>query len=125
MDRPAKLTTATVAEAQSTAYAAYQIDSGESVIATVPLSQEELAAYRRHPDTFFGVELNASKSINTPMELFDFFLAGYRDTPKERLLELMVNHPNIGEFQTLPKEDLTEIFAEQCVLSALQHGGLT
>jgi hypothetical protein len=119
-ERPGKLTTATVVVEQSMAYVVHLLASGESIIGTVPLSPEELAAYRRHPETFFGVELPISKRSETPMELFDFFLEGYRDTPKERLLELMANHRDIGELMTLSKQDLNEIYAERCVYSALQ-----
>lgn len=121
IERPGKLTTATVVEEQSLAFAAYLLDNGQSVIGSVPLSPEEIAAYRRHPDTFFGVEIPAPRRAETLMELFDFFMGGYRDTPKERLLELMAAHPDIAELTALSKADLTEIYAERCAWSALQQ----
>lgn len=121
VERPGKLTSATVAEDQSVAFLAHHLDNGESVIGTVPLSPEELAAYKRHPDTFFGVEVKAPRKAQTPLELFDFFMDGYKDTPKERLLEFMAGHPDIEELRTLSKEDLTEIYAERCVNSMFQE----
>lgn len=122
VERSGTLTSATVDEAKSIAYAAYQLNNGESVICTVPLSQEELAAYRRHPDTFFGVEIRASRGgIKTSLDLFYFFLDGFKGAPKERLLELMAQHPDFDKLKGLSQEDLAEIYAEGCANSVLQQ----
>ncbi len=120
VERPAKLITATVANEQSIAYASYQLDTGESIIGTVPLSPEEVAAYRRHPDTFFGVELKVPRKIKTPMDLFYFFMEGYKNTSRERLLEMMSTHADIEQLRDLPKEDVIEIYCERCVNAAFQ-----
>ncbi|HEM7803750.1 TPA: SEC-C domain-containing protein [Burkholderia cenocepacia] len=120
--RPGKLTSATVDEAQSIVFGAFQFDTGESVICTAPLSPEELAAYRRHPDTFFGVEIKVSRGgIKTPLELFYFFLEGFIDLPKERLLEVLAQHPDINKLKEFSREDLVEIYAEGCANAVLQQ----
>lgn len=125
VERPGKLTSATVNEAESKAYVAHLLDNGEAVIGTVPLTPEELAAYRRHPDTFFGVEMKATRKAETPLEFFDFIMDGYRDTPKERLLEFMADNPDIEELKTMSKEDLTEIYAERCTWSVMRQSEKT
>lgn len=112
-DRPGKLTTACVNERESTVYAAYHLDNGESVIVTHPLSEGELAAYKRHPDTFFGAKINPSRKIETPMEAFDFFLNLYRTAPREKLLEHMANQPDIESLRSLSQEDLAEVCSER------------
>ncbi|HEY6897280.1 MAG TPA: hypothetical protein VI279_08455, partial [Rhodocyclaceae bacterium] len=122
VERPGKLTSATVVEAESKAYLIHQLDSGESIIGTAPLTPEELAAYKRHPDTFFGVEMKATRQVDAPMDLFDLIMESYRDTPRERLLEFMADHPDIDELKTMSKEDLTEIYAERCAYSVIQQG---
>lgn len=121
VERPGKLTSATVNEAESKAYVAHYLDNGEAVIGTVPLTPEELAAYRRHPDTFFGVEMKATRKAKTPLDLFDFIMDSYRDTPRERLLEFMADNPDIEELKTMSKEDLTEIYAERCAWSVMRR----
>lgn len=121
VERRGKLTSATVNEAESKAYVAHYLDNGEAVIGTVPLTPEELAAYRRHPDTFFGVGMRAPRKAETPLEFFDFIMDGYRDTPRERLLELMAGNPDIEELKTMTKEDLTEIYAERCTWSIMRQ----
>lgn len=121
VERLGKLTSATVNERESKAYVTHYLENGEAVIGTVPLTPEELAAYRRHPDTFFGVEMRAPQKIETPLEVFDFIMDSHRDTPRERLLELMADNPDIEELKTMSKEELTEIYAERCTWSIIRQ----
>lgn len=120
VERPGKLTSATVAESESMAYVTHLLDNGEAIIGTVPLTPQELAAYRRHPDTFFGIEVRSPRKAETPLELFDFFLDSCQETSRDRLLEFMSKHSDIEELKTLPKEDLVEIYAERLTWSAIR-----
>lgn len=121
VERPGKLTSATVVEAESMAYVAHLLDNDEAIIGTVPLTPEELAAYRRHPDTFFGIDVGSPRKAETPLELFDFFLDSYQKSPRDRLLEFMSNHPDIEELKALPQEELAEIYAERLAWSAMRN----
>jgi len=116
---PGLLTTATVAESECTAYCALSFDDGTSSIYTWPLSDVEMAAWRKHPDTFFGEVGQRTSTANTPLELYDFFLNSYRQTPRERLLELMAAAPDIGKISKLDQPTLASIFAERCVNNAM------
>ncbi|TAK65073.1 SEC-C metal-binding domain-containing protein [Methylobacter sp.] len=118
-ERPGLLTTATVAESECTAYCGLSFDDGTSSIYTWPLSDVEMAAWRKHPDTFFGEVGQRTTTANTPLELYDFFLNGFRETPRERLLELMADAPDIGEISKLDQPTLASIFAERCVNGAM------
>jgi hypothetical protein len=51
----------------------YKLDDGRSIIAACPLTKDELAAYRKYPDTFFGVYREQGRKAETPLDLFDFF----------------------------------------------------
>ena len=117
-EREGTLTHATVMG--SSAMGVYTLDNGQSVIATVPLSEAELAAYRRHPDTFFGIEIKVGKSVKSPLDMFDVFMEGYRETPRERLLELMSNSVDIEYLKSLERTELLEIYAERCTYGAMQ-----
>ena len=57
---------------------------------TAPPTPGELAAYRRHPDTFFGIANQQAKPTDDPLELFDVFYATYRQSSRKKLLELLV-----------------------------------
>jgi hypothetical protein len=62
-----------------------------------------------------------SGSLKTPLDAFDFFMDGYRETPRQRLLELMANAPDHEQLVKLPREELLEIYAERCTYSFMQQ----
>jgi SEC-C motif len=113
-----KLTTATVMEAAKKAFCSFKLDDGKVITCTWPLSDLEMAAWGRHPDTFFGEVVQRTTTANTPMELYDFFFASYRHTPKERLLEWMAGAPDFAELAKLDQVKLASIYAERCVYAA-------
>jgi hypothetical protein len=117
--RPAKLTTATVMEKEKKVFCGLTFDNGKSIIGTWQLSDQEMAAWRRHPDTFFGEVGQRSATAETPLQLYDFFLNGYKQTPKERLLELMANAPDYEKLAKLDQPALASIFAERTVYGAM------
>ncbi len=117
-DRVGLMTTATVDEAEHKAYCGLTLESGESAIYTWPLSDAEMAAYKSHPDTFFG-EVSRNSKAETPMELYDCFLRGYEKTPKEKILEFFASRPNIEHLRTLSQPELASMYAEHCVNFAL------
>jgi hypothetical protein len=115
VERFAKLTAATVVEAEQAACCAFAFDTGESVVVNVPLTDSELHAYKQYPDTFFGVLTSAPRALKSPLELYDFFFAVYGQTPKERLLEFMADAPDLDHLKTLSQQELTSIYCERCV----------
>ena len=101
-------------------YGIYHLDSSIQVIATSPLTIDELEDYRRHPHTFFGIYRKQSGTIDNPIELFDFFYESYKDTPKERLLEFIKDAPDLEEFKRLSQKDLSEAVCERWVYNVIQ-----
>jgi hypothetical protein len=94
---------------------------GKQMMYRGKMSDDELAAYRKHPATFFG-EISDSvgqQKAETPFELFMFFYNGYKETPRERILELLRIAPDIEKLQDLPTEDLRLIYAERITHAAL------
>jgi len=114
-ERPGLLTTATVAESERTAYCGLSFDDGKTGIYTWLLSDAEMAAWRKHPDTFFGEVEQRSTKANDPLELYDFFHNAYRQTPRERLLDLLAGAPDIAGLRQLDQPALASIYAERCV----------
>jgi hypothetical protein len=76
------------------------------------MTPDELADYAKHPDTYFGVYQRQSRKVETAMEMFDFFVDGYRDTPKERLIELLSNYADQEALRTMSQKELVELLAE-------------
>lgn len=110
---------ATVSEIEKKIHGIYSTKTGQQLICSNPMSEEELIAYRRQPDTFFGVTLKQTRRTKDPLDLFDFFYDVYKITPRERLLEFVKNNPNFETLQKLNDEELLITYCEGLVYSAL------
>lgn len=117
----AKITQATVAHDK--AYCAFHDPvTDKAWIGTFDMTPDELADYTKHPDTYFGVYQRQTRKVETAMEMFDFFVDGYRDTPKERLIELLPNYFNQEGLHAMPQKELVELLAEQYTMSMVAKG---
>ena len=56
------------------------------------------------------------------MEMFDFLVDGYRDTPKEWLIELLPNYGDQEGLHAMSQKDLVELFAERYTMSMIAKG---
>jgi hypothetical protein len=108
---PGVLSQAVVLESEKRVYGTYQLADGRSVICTVPVADDELAIYKRSPDTFFGVVRPVSKRIKTPLDAYDFAFETYSKTGREKLLEFMAAWPGIERLRTLPHAELAQEYA--------------
>jgi hypothetical protein len=118
----AELLDAMVMESRSTAYCIMKSPDGPIFLASCPLTSDELAGYKRHPDTFFGAYKPNTQKAKDPIELFDFFFMGYGKTSKERLLELMKDAPDHEMLEGLPQCELALIFCERTVYELMRMG---
>src|ERR1700687_19380 len=100
----------------------YDLDTNHSFMATFPLSAEELADYHKYPDTFFGVYQKQTGRVDTVIELFDFFFESFRETPKEKLLELIAGHPDHESLRNFSQKELAEILCERYVINVPAQG---
>jgi hypothetical protein len=98
----------------------YQTKEGKNICATCPLTDGELAAYERYPDTFFGVVERPQKPARDALELYDFFYEGHKGTSKGDLLQLLDNAPDIGTLKGLPREELLRIYCERLTTGFFQ-----
>lgn len=110
-DVPGVLYEGVVVEQQKTAFCVYRLTTGQHVTVTVPLSERELAIYRRSPETFFGVVKHVGKGIKEPMDAYDFVFTSYSKTPKERLLEFMAGWPEFNELNSMTQEELAKHYS--------------
>lgn len=106
-----EVTTATITESEKTIYIGVTTEDGKNVILSRNISDEELAAYKEHPDAYFGVVHKATKKLNNVYELFEWMVNCYRNTPRERLLEFCKDHPDV---EALEKLDHLELVLEVC-----------
>ena len=107
----AELVDAEVMPSESVAYATYRLEDGKHILCTAPLSDAEMAAYRKSPDTFFGVLKHGSKGIKHPLDAFDFIFETYSKSSREKLLEFMSSWRDIDQLRTLSQRELAEHYA--------------
>ena len=107
---PAVLTDAVVLEPERSAYGTYRCADGTHVMCKNPLSDAEMAAYKRSPQTFFGIIKDASHEINEPLYAFDFFWGSHSETPKEKLIEFTSNWPDAAALHQLEQRRLAQVY---------------
>jgi hypothetical protein len=113
---------ATVNEANKMVYGVFELATGQHVIATVPMSDAEVAAYKRHPETFFGEVRRPSKQATSFVDLCDFFYEAYQKTDRDRLLQLMSGAPDYERLGGLTQKELAITYAERCAWQAFKQG---
>lgn len=106
-----------VVESEKKAYLVVSTENGQNHIVTADLTEPEIAAYRAHPQTFFGRVEAVKKSVVDPLALYEFFINGYKETPRDRLLEFMAGAPDIEKLRSLPREKLLQEYAERLTRS--------
>jgi len=116
------LESATIAENEKIAYGSYLLEDGTRAILTCPVTDDEIAAYKKYPDTFFGVPRNQGGRAEDPLELYDFFHEVYKKTPRSKLLEFMKNRSDIDKVKELNDGDLCAEYCEGLVYSAMRSG---
>ncbi len=113
------LETATISSHEKLAYGSYLLQDGTRATYTCPVTEEEIEAYKKYPDTFFGVPRQQGRKVNDPVELYDFFYDSYKATPRERILEFVKNRPDFSALQKLSDEELLISYCEGLVYSAM------
>lgn len=96
-------------------------DDGQDCILAAELSDAEIAAYRSHPETFFGRVVPVSRNAEDPIDLYEFFFNSYRETPREKLLEFLDGAPDIEELKKLPDDELLYVYAERLTRGAIRN----
>lgn len=113
----ARLYEASVIESEKLIYGIYESRDGKHFMATTPMTDDELAAWKRHPETFFGEVRHIGGHMDNWLELAKFLYQTYQHTEREKLLEWMKEAPDIAELSNLSQEELAIVFCERCALS--------
>jgi hypothetical protein len=116
---------AIVMPAQKCAFCCLLGPDGRQRLVNVPLSDQEMQAYHESPRTFFGREEPETK-ITDPLKFYDVMQACYKQTSKERLLELFAEAGarDVDALKALTQEQLANIFAERMTNSMVLTTGL-
>lgn len=114
---PGRLVSATVMQSEKAAYGIYELGDGRKIIATCPLSPEELEDYRSYPDTFFDAITPVASKASTFVEKCDFLFSTYQHSTRDKLLEFMQNAQDIEYLRTLSQRELAIIYCERMAIA--------
>ena len=113
------VTTATVSEGNREVVLAVRTNDGRQLLLAEKMTDEQLAEYREHRDTYFGVVLQAGREAKTPYELFEVMVSSYANTPKDRLCELSKDAPDAKELSLLSRDELALALCERWTMSVV------
>ncbi|WP_175545189.1 hypothetical protein [Variovorax sp. OV329] len=116
------LASAVVVEAEKVAACAVNTDDGSGLIIKAALSDEELAAWKRHPTTFFG-EVSRERKCETALDLYDFFMETYSKSSKEQLLKLLKGAEDFDTLAGLDQSELARVVCERYATSLFANVG--
>lgn len=115
----AEVLSAFVIENDMSIIAVLCLDEGATIVSRVPITEDELHVYRDSPETFFGAYQPKTKTMQQPVELYEWMLEAYRQTPRERLLELLAEYADIESLRELPQLELAKIYSERMTCGAV------
>ena len=90
----------------------YDVEEKGTKIVTCPISDTELAAYKKHPDTFFG-KIEPQNQIKSPLDFYDWVYECHKNSSKVNLLKFMKEWPDYEELEPLSQEELAKIYCER------------
>jgi hypothetical protein len=108
-----------VLENEKAAYLVYATDDGRRAIHSAPLTDAELAAYKQHPETFFGKVQEVGKEVTSTLDMYEFIHESYKNVPREKILEWFAKSPDVKELEQLPIEELRFAYTERTVIGMI------
>ena len=125
-DRDGNVVTGVVADGivdvgQRKALYAFNLANGASAVVQKELGEADIAAYMASPETYFGVVKPIRKAITRVLEAFDFVYESCKNTPRERLFQLMSTWPDPAAREKLPQEELARRYSAALAESFIMH----
>lgn len=114
---PAKLLQASVIEDSGRVYCTYELLDGTHCLCTDQLNDNELAAYKMHPETYFGALEENHGEIKDLLGWYDFFWESCKDCSKKQMIEFFAHRKNIEELKLLPQKKLAVLYCEAMAYS--------
>jgi hypothetical protein len=106
-----------VLEPEESIVGLFRLADGSTTICSIPITEAELKVYRESPETYFGVYEPKGKSKDIG-EFYDWLLSVYKQTPREGLLKLLADQPDIENLRNLPELELAKIYCDRMASSS-------
>ncbi len=109
---PGTLVEACVFEEEKSVWGVYRLEDGKHIKVITPISDAELSAYHRYPDTFFGIFRKQGRNVNTIVEFYDFLYETYSKSERSVLLGFLKDYPNQEKLMEMSQQDLARLYCE-------------
>jgi hypothetical protein len=87
-------------------------EDGSRNFYTAPLTPNEMMAWSRHPDTFFGDLRPKNQTARTVLDLYDFFQRTNEKLSREQLLRHMSEWPDQDRLAALSQNELADLYSQ-------------
>jgi SEC-C motif len=114
-DLVATVTTATVPEAEKNVYIGVTDLSGCYQTLAEPMTDQQLAEYKAHPEAYFGKLQHVGKGVTNPYELFEHLMESYKTLSRDQLLERLGALLDASTIASMSGEDLLAAYCEGMV----------
>lgn len=114
------VTSAIVSDTEKQIYVSVRTEDGKGVILAEPMSDHELQVYREFSDTYFGVVQEAPRNITDPFEFYERIVEIHRSYPRENILRLAKDAPDIARLSKLDDLDLVLEYCERISADVMQ-----
>jgi SEC-C motif len=104
---------AVVVESWRRAQGIYRLSDGKRIVVTHELTEREWQAWREHPETFFGHYKEKSAEPKNWLEMAGFFFRTYKYTPKDQLVNFMLEHEDANALAEMEQADLAVLYCER------------
>jgi hypothetical protein len=116
------VTAATVNDQGTETYLGITDQNGVGQILRKPMSEQELADYRAHPDAYFGRVQPVQKEVTDRYELFEWFMECHKGLSRQTLLERLAAAPNFDALESLDDGELLAAYCEGWVAATEAAG---
>lgn len=113
----ATVTSAMVSEIEKMIY----IGTDNGYILKRPISDDELADYKKHPEAFFGIIQSLGKNTNDPYELYEHMVIMHMSFPKNYILRQMEKMYDKEKLLKLSHKDLVLEYCERLVTQIIKN----
>ena len=100
------ITSAHVVEEEKKTIIGMTTPEGKKLIGEIGMTEEQLADYRNHKDTYFGLVRRAPRELSSPMELFEFLMDGCKKASRQQMLDWFGPHRDKKLLDGMSDEDL-------------------
>ncbi len=111
------VTDAAVSEGDKSMFVGLVTPAGKHLVCKFPMTDGQLHDYLDHRDEYFGIVRPAVRSVNTPIEMFEWLIEANKNVSRQTIIDWFGVNGDLSRLRALTDEDL---LFEYCEALAIQ-----